>query len=121
MSQLHKDDAPRPMLSVCHREYNGIATDIRLLGPAKLDSPLPFRAWADDRRIPIYVDRELCDDFDDPVCLCFEAAGPRRKLYFDPRRAKCAIVTCGGLCPGLDDVIRSIRYPLHRAGSLSRL
>ena len=115
MSQQHMDDASQPMLSVCHREYNGIATDIRLLGPAKLDSPLPFRAWADDRRIPIYVDRELCDDFDDPVCLCFEAAGPRRKLYFDPRRAKCAIVTCGGLCPGLNDVIRSIVLEAYHA------
>lgn len=38
----------------------------------------------------------------------FEKAGPREKLFFDPSETKCAIVTCGGLCPGLNDVIRSI-------------
>ena len=40
--------------------------------------------------------------------LCFEAAGPRRKIFFKPEETICAIVTCGGLCPGLNDVIRSI-------------
>ena len=39
---------------------------------------------------------------------CFEMAGPRRKLYFDPSKLKCGIVTCGGLCPGVNDVIRAI-------------
>lgn len=38
----------------------------------------------------------------------FEPAGPRRALFFDPKQATCAIVTCGGLCPGQNDVIRSI-------------
>jgi 6-phosphofructokinase 1 len=35
-------------------------------------------------------------------------AGPRDKIFFDPSQLKCGIVTCGGLCPGLNDVIRSI-------------
>lgn len=38
----------------------------------------------------------------------FEIAGPREKIYFDPSNLKCGIVTCGGLCPGLNDVIRAI-------------
>lgn len=38
----------------------------------------------------------------------FELAGPRSKIYFDPTKIRSAIVTCGGLCPGLNDVIRSI-------------
>ena len=38
----------------------------------------------------------------------FELAGPRSKIYFDPSKLKCGIVTCGGLCPGLNDVIRAI-------------
>jgi len=38
----------------------------------------------------------------------FEMAGPREKIYFDPSKLKCGIVTCGGLCPGLNDVIRAI-------------
>ena len=38
----------------------------------------------------------------------FEMAGPRQQIFFDPSKLKCGIVTCGGLCPGLNDVIRSI-------------
>ena len=38
----------------------------------------------------------------------FEMAGPREKVYFDPSKLKCGIVTCGGLCPGVNDVIRAI-------------
>ncbi|MDQ1330477.1 MAG: 6-phosphofructokinase 1, partial [Thermodesulfobacteriota bacterium] len=38
----------------------------------------------------------------------FEMAGPREKIYFDPSKMRCALVTCGGLCPGLNDIIRSI-------------
>jgi len=44
---------------------------------------------------------------------CFELAGPRKKIYFDPSKLKCGIVTCGGICPGLNDVIRSIVLSLH--------
>lgn len=43
----------------------------------------------------------------------FELAGPREKIYFDPAGLACGIVTCGGLCPGLNDVIRSIVLSLH--------
>ena len=92
-----------------------IETSIRTLGTPKLTSRLPYRTWVDDVRLPIQVDRELCDEFTEPVCLDFEAAGPRKKLYFDPSRAKCAIVTCGGLCPGLNDVIRAIVMEAHHA------
>ena len=35
-------------------------------------------------------------------------AGARRELFFDPKHCKAAIVTCGGLCPGLNVVIREI-------------
>ena len=38
----------------------------------------------------------------------FEMAGPRERIFFDPSKLKCGIVTCGGLCPGLNDVIRAI-------------
>ena len=39
---------------------------------------------------------------------CFEVAGPREHIYFDASKLKCGIVTCGGLCPGINDVIRAI-------------
>ena len=38
----------------------------------------------------------------------FELAGPRRRIFFDPANTFCAIVTCGGLCPGINDVIRGL-------------
>jgi len=38
----------------------------------------------------------------------FELAGPREHIYFDPSKLTCGIVTCGGLCPGINDVIRAI-------------
>ena len=43
----------------------------------------------------------------------FESAGPRRKIFFDPQKITCGIVTCGGLCPGLNDVIRTIVLTLQ--------
>jgi len=42
----------------------------------------------------------------------FEMAGPRRKIFFAPEKINCGIVTCGGLCPGLNDVIRTITLTL---------
>jgi 6-phosphofructokinase 1 len=38
----------------------------------------------------------------------FEQAGPRHDLFFDPGQTTVGVLTCGGLCPGLNDVIRSI-------------
>ena len=49
--------------------------------------------------------------------LTFERAGPRRELFFEPSRTRAAIVTCGGLCPGINNVVRSAFYQLfHRYG-----
>jgi 6-phosphofructokinase 1 len=47
----------------------------------------------------------------------FEIAGPRQKIYFDGSKLKAGIVTCGGLCPGLNDAIRAIVMSLfHHYG-----
>ena len=43
----------------------------------------------------------------------FEAGGPRERLFFEPSTLACGIVTCGGLCPGLNDVIRATVMSLH--------
>jgi 6-phosphofructokinase 1 len=47
------------------------------------------------------------------VPVSFEKAGPRELIFFEPAKTKVAIVTCGGLCPGLNNVIRSIFNQLH--------
>ena len=51
----------------------------------------------------------------------FELAGPQEKIYFDPSTLRCGIVTCGGLCPGLNDVIRSIVFCLHEKYGIAKV
>ncbi len=45
--------------------------------------------------------------------VLLEKAGPREKIFFNPRRTNAAVVTCGGLCPGLNNVVRSLFMELH--------
>lgn len=93
---------------------------IENLGPARIDTPLDkgdheVAFVDDDERILIspYVDDavERCAHSHTPPSL--EKAGPRRQIYFDPTKAKAAIVTCGGLCPGINSVIRAITLELY--------
>jgi 6-phosphofructokinase 1 len=68
-------------------------------------------------KFKIDSERILCDDRSKgdaetgaalPSPLTFEIAGPRERIYFNPMKTVAAVVTCGGLSPGLNDVIRSI-------------
>uniref|UniRef100_A0A8R7QY50 Phosphofructokinase domain-containing protein n=1 Tax=Triticum urartu TaxID=4572 RepID=A0A8R7QY50_TRIUA len=56
----------------------------------------------------------------DPDCSWVEQwvhrAGPRKDIYYEPNEVKAAIVTCGGLCPGLNDVIRQVVFTLETYG-----
>lgn len=49
-----------------------------------------------------------CDNKHKEDQLALELAGARQKIFFDPSKCKAGIVTCGGLCPGLNDVIRAV-------------
>jgi 6-phosphofructokinase 1 len=86
--------------------------NITLLGKPRYPSPL--KRWIDDEeRVPARV---ICTSAPQTADgLMFELAGPRQKLFFDPRQTRAGIVTCGGLCPGLNDVIRSLFFELHHA------
>lgn len=53
--------------------------------------------------------------------LSIERAGPRRRLFVDPYEAGVAVVTCGGLCPGLNNVIRSITLEAHYRYGVKRI
>lgn len=68
--------------------------------------------WIDEAvRIPFELtcrDGEACD-----ASRSFERAGPRRWLYFNPAEVQAGIVTCGGICPGINDVIRALFMELH--------
>ncbi|WP_303236852.1 ATP-dependent 6-phosphofructokinase [uncultured Bilophila sp.] len=88
---------------------------IATLGPAKIPSPLPYGGMLDTGNVLLSVNNEYDEDLGEPQTLQLEEAGPRRDLYFDPGKTKCAIVTCGGLCPGLNDVIRAIVLEAYHA------
>ena len=96
-------------------------TVISSLGPCQYPSPLTrsdqtatyFRS--DDERV---LFNDTMASFNEALAKketppSFEIAGPRSKIFFDPRRTKAGIVTCGGLCPGLNDVIRGLVMVLH--------
>ena len=85
-------------------------TSILQLGECRFPSPLDL-CTTDGILIPADVEWR---DGQPPVApLLFEQAGPRNKLFFDPAKARAGIVTCGGLCPGLNNVIRSLFLQLH--------
>ncbi len=82
--------------------------NIPTLGPPQFRSPLN-RTVPDEARIP------ECIEVGAEPGLQFELAGPRAQLFFDPTQTCAGIVTCGGLCPGLNDVIRSLFLQLNHA------
>jgi 6-phosphofructokinase 1 len=90
-------------------------TSIPSLGPCRVDNPMAYCHHIDDAvKMRLFLSGDVIEDAIGPNTLCeFEEAGPRRKIYFDPPKTKCAIVTCGGLCPGINDVIRAIVMGAH--------
>ncbi|MFO1372309.1 MAG: ATP-dependent 6-phosphofructokinase [Candidatus Competibacteraceae bacterium] len=84
--------------------------NIMTLGEARFPSP-QRRTVSDQARVPAH----LIHDPNAPPAeeLWFELAGPRTRLFFDPPQTRAGIVTCGGLCPGLNNVIRSLFLELH--------
>ncbi len=104
-------------------QFDDIITGIPTLGDAKIPSPLLKKA--DGKRQPYFVsdeDRVYVTVRPDDIARMqeagitppsFEMAGPRRQIYFDPSKLRCALVTCGGLCPGLNDIIRAIVMELY--------
>jgi 6-phosphofructokinase 1 len=55
------------------------------------------------------------------VPVSFEKAGPKEYIYFEPAKTKAGIITCGGLCPGLNNVIRSLVNELYYRYGISRI
>src|SRR6185436_4360439 len=86
------------------------------LGECRIPSPMSgVRFTTDDDRV-LYpatlseMRRSMRAGAEPPSMEC---AGPRQTLFFDPSKLACGIVTCGGLCPGLNDTIRAIVLSLH--------
>jgi 6-phosphofructokinase 1 len=90
-------------------QSKSILTQIPTLGEAKIPSPVQNRAQgangitfvSDQESVVIDVNAlsliQQLKDGQSPAC--FEMAGPRDNIFFDPSKLRCALVTCGGLCP----------------------
>jgi 6-phosphofructokinase 1 len=105
---------------------------VKTLGPCRRESPLAellylrrtSQHWVDAS------DRVLVDDTLGMVRARgvavedlpgFEAGGPRREIFFDPSKTRVGIVTCGGLCPGLNNVIRGLVMELTQHYGVQRI
>ncbi len=89
---------------------------IARLGECRLPSPMAgVRFTGDDERLLYHASladiRRFLDRGAEPPTM--ELAGPRERIFFDPKEIACGIVTCGGLCPGINDVIRAVVLSLH--------
>ena len=108
-----------------------IETHIQTLGDAKIPSPMLDEELggihhlfvSDEEKVMINIKLAdiasmVADGASPPA---FELAGPRRKVYFDASKLRCAVTTCGGLCPGLNDIIRAIVLELHYRYGVKRI
>ena len=107
---------------------------IETLGPAKLNSPIRMSKRGGDGladyvrdtdRILFSIEAEQVGGKSELLHSdTLEIAGPREKIYFNPAHVHAAICTCGGLCPGLNNVIRSVvrcfwyRYGVRRISGI---
>ncbi len=95
-----------------------VDTNVKSLGEPRIASPIRATEWVVDKERVLYslsvadLEKEMSSG-NRP--LSFVKAGPRKNIYFDVSKLKCAVVTCGGLCPGLNNVIRSIVLTLYHA------
>ena len=82
------------------------------LGECNFPSPLELEssAFYSESRILFNNRLDANGEFGNQAVFSFEGVGPHPKIFFDPSRINVGIVTCGGLCPGLNDVIRSVTY-----------
>jgi len=95
---------------------------VKTLGPCEAPTPLESARFMDeDGGILVDATADGCAACKGAPAV-MERAGARRRIFFNPKESRAAIVTCGGLCPGLNDVIRAITMVLwYRYGVTSVL
>jgi len=92
--------------------------EIKTLGPCRIPSPLAQKFATENKKINFVADDDkilfnqninvTVPDSKEGNSSALELAGPRENIYFDAPKTRAAIVTCGGLCPGINNVIRSL-------------
>ena len=102
-------------MSLFHRVMQDPASyclDVETLGECQIDSPARLRQFitSGSRAVMAYEVELLKNAMSklDGALPSFEMAGPHRKIYHDPAWSRAAILTAGGLCPGLNHVIKGL-------------
>ena len=107
MTPEHAEDVER----ICALDF-----DVERVGEATLPSPLPHVSFVDDdARVSYFADPAVAWELarDGRAVPGFVAAGPRPAVFHDPTWTRAGIVTCGGLCPGINDVIKALVNTLY--------
>ncbi|MGD0679489.1 MAG: ATP-dependent 6-phosphofructokinase [Polyangiaceae bacterium] len=119
-------------LTVPERTGRVVAGDVevKILGACLYPSPLKHRLAQAAMHYVGKADRVPLDDrmskigeYRDDLARApaFELAGPRDHIFFDPRGLRCGIVTCGGLCPGINNVIRGLVLELTHGYGIEQI
>lgn len=85
--------------------------NVDTLGECKIESPIRNREFIDeDERILITENARNLKRVAEQIgeMPSFERAGPRQKIFHDPAWSRVGILTAGGLCPGLNHVIKGL-------------
>jgi 6-phosphofructokinase 1 len=97
-----------------------VQTDIMTLGPRRVLSPVSQQRFVEDgARVVVDTSVEAARRRREPAA--FELAGPRERIFFEPAQTGAAVVTCGGLCPGLNNVVRGIVHALWYGYGVRRI
>ena len=94
--------------------------EIRDVGKAKVASPLRLERFMDDG-VRVLRDRHAADLEDDAGPATYEQAGPRERLFVDPAGASLGVLSAGGLCPGVNNVVSSVVMEAWHAYGLRRI
>jgi 6-phosphofructokinase 1 len=104
---------------------------IRRLGVARIASPIELSTRENDgyanyvreeQRVAYHIETSEVDAAQPIASMgLLEKAGPRQNIYFDPSKVHAGIVTCGGLCPGLNNVIRATVMTLWYSYGVRRI
>ena len=92
-----------------HPEMNDLA--VRTLGPCTVESPMTGQRFVEEwQRVVLTSEARRIESWrsQERKIPSLEMAGPRQKIFHDPAWSRAAIVTCGGLAPGLNSVIKGL-------------
>jgi len=105
---------------------------VKTLGTPRVKSPLiqaarnysPLYKFIEDKERILYdisIENYTKCLNESATPLSLEKAGPRENIFFEPAKTKVGIITCGGLCPGLNNVIRSLVNELYYRYGVTRI